>query len=73
MVGAGTLGTMWLTLNAGEIRIRQALKVERSVNVVLGPLKTAGSRRTLSLPMPVVPALLDHRVRQDSELGRGRR
>ncbi|MDQ6615538.1 MAG: hypothetical protein M3083_12540 [Actinomycetota bacterium] len=42
-------------------------KVERSTMVVLGPLKTAGARRTLALPMLVAEALRRHRVRQDDE------
>jgi integrase len=44
----------------------QAVKRVRSRSV-LGTLKTAGSRRTLAAPAPVVEALRDHRIRQLEE------
>jgi integrase len=60
-----TLGLPWddVDLDAGNVRIRQALKVERGVPVI-GQLKTAGSRRTLALPAPVSDALRAQRRRQ---------
>jgi integrase len=63
------LGLAWesVDLDAGEISVRQALKVERGTTVVLGPLKTAGSRRTLAVPKQVVAALGAHRRRQLEE------
>jgi integrase len=63
------LGLPWeaVDLDSGAVRIDQALKVERGTQVVIGPLKTRGSRRTLALPAPVVDALRIHRQRQREE------
>jgi integrase len=62
------LGLAWanVDLDRGELRIVQAVKRVRS-RPVLGTLKTAGSRRTLAAPAPVVEALRAHRARQAAE------
>ena len=68
------LGLAWedVDLDAGQMRIRQALKVEkgrggRPGRLVLGQLKTAGSRRTLALPAPALDRLRAHRRRHLEE------
>jgi integrase len=63
------LGLSWdaVDLDVEPISIRQALKVERGTTVLIGPLKTAGSRRTLALPQPVTDALRAHWQRQQEE------
>ena len=61
-------GLLWddLNLDTGEIRIRQQLqKVGKSL--VLQPLKTAKSRRSLVLPNVCIQALREHRKRQLKE------
>jgi integrase len=62
------LGLHWpdVDLDVGQVRIRQALKLEDGA-LVVGPLKTPRSRRTLSGPAPVVEALRTHRRRQLEE------
>jgi len=63
-----TLGLAWehVDFERGELRIVQAVARVRS-RPVLGPLKTAGSRRTLAAPQPVMDALRAHRRRQLEE------
>ena len=63
-----TLGLGWdnVDLDAATVRIVQALKVERGAPV-LGPLETAGSRRTLAVPAPLVIALRTHHRAQLEE------
>jgi integrase len=63
------LGLSWadLDLERGIVRIRRALKKEGS-SVVLGEVKTAGSRRAVNLPDQVVVLLRAHRARQAQEL-----
>lgn len=60
------LGLAWqaVDLDRAVVSIHQALKVERGTRVVLGTLKTKGSRRSLALPAPVVDVLRAHRLRQ---------
>jgi integrase len=60
-----TLGLAWehVSFERGELRVVQAVKRVRN-RPVLGPLKTAGSRRTLAAPEPVMDALRAHRRRQ---------
>jgi integrase len=62
------LGLAWsdLDLDAGTLGVRRALKRERK-RLVVGEVKTAGSRRTLNVPRPVVESLRTHRVRQLEE------
>ena len=62
------LGSAWsdLDLDAGLLRVRKALKKEGSA-VVLGDVKTAGSRRAVNLPAPVVTYLRAHKARQATE------
>jgi integrase len=64
-----TLGLPWdaVDLEAGTVRIHQALKVDRGTQLVVGALKTKGSRRTLALPTPLLEALRAHRRRQTEE------
>src|SRR5438552_18130240 len=59
------LGLSWddLDLDKGTLIVRQALKREGG-GLVLGAVKTAGSRRALNLPRPVIEALRAHRRRQ---------
>jgi integrase len=63
------LGLSWdaVDLDQGHLRIDQALKVEGGAAVVIGALKTAGSRRTIGAPTPVVEALRAHRYNQLEE------
>lgn len=62
------LGLSWddVDLDAGLLRVRRQLKKEGS-RVVLGEVKTAGSRRAVNLPAPVVTLLRVHRARQAEE------
>lgn len=62
------LGLSWedVDLDAGVLRVRRALKKEGS-RVVLGEVKTAGSRRAVNLPEQVVSQLRGHRARQAEE------
>ncbi|MDP9074572.1 MAG: site-specific integrase [Actinomycetota bacterium] len=53
--------------DAEQMKVRQALTVERGSKVVIGPVKTPGSRRTLALPRQVAEALRAHRRRQLEE------
>jgi integrase len=68
------LGLAWddVDLDAGALRVRRALKRERDVKtgrsrLVLGDVKTAGSRRSLNVPTPMVDMLRGHRRRQAEE------
>jgi integrase len=65
----GALGLTWdnVDLDAGTVRIVQALKVEGGSRIVLGSLKTAGSRRTVALPSLLAESLRQHRRRQLEE------
>jgi len=62
------LGLAWedVDLDAGHVRIRQGIKREEG-KLVVGQLKTAGSRRTLALPAPVADALRARRRAQLEE------
>lgn len=62
------LGLAWedLDLDAGVVRVHRALKLEAG-QLVLGSLKTPGSRRAVALPSPVREALRAHRRRQLEE------
>ena len=62
------LGLRWddVDLDAGHVHVRQALKRERGA-LVLGEVKTKRSRRSLTIPTPVVEALRAHRARQAAE------
>ena len=55
-----------IDLDAGELRIRQAIVRTRG-KIALGPTKTPSSRRQLRLPDLTVAALAAHRVRQDEQ------
>ncbi len=61
-------GLKWedVDLETGDVRVRQQLqRVNRAL--VLQSLKTARSRRTLSLPQVCIDALRSHRTRQRAE------
>jgi integrase len=62
------LGLSWrdVDLEAGTIRVRQALQRNRSGLVLVEP-KSATSHRTVALPGVVVTALRSHRMRQLQE------
>ena len=62
------LGLAWrdLDLDAGTLRVRQALQRNRSGLVLVEP-KSASSHRTVALPAIVVDGLRRHRVRQLEE------
>jgi len=62
------LGLAWddLDLDTGTLIARQALKREGGV-LALGAVKTAGSRRAMNVPRPVVDTLRAHRRRQAEE------
>jgi integrase len=61
-------GLRWddVDLESGEVRIRQQLQVVNK-QLVLQPLKTEKSQRTLVLPNVCIKALRDHRKRQLEE------
>jgi integrase len=61
------LGATWpdINLDNGTIRVRQQLVQDEGGAFVLGPTKTAKSRRTVSLPAPAAAALRRERARQD--------
>jgi integrase len=61
-------GLRWddVNLETGEVQIRQQLQVVKGA-LVLQPLKTAKSRRTLILPQVCLDALRAHRTRQREE------
>jgi integrase len=63
------LGLRWedIDLKEGVVRVRQALRRGHDSRLELGALKTAGSRRTLAAPGPVLDALRAHRRRQLEE------
>ena len=44
----------------GTVRVRQAFTEQRGVGLVLGPPKSRASRRIVSVPAVVLPALRDH-------------
>lgn len=62
------LGLSWsdLDLGARTLTVRQSL-VRAKGQLILGDTKTAGSRRTVFLPVEVVEVLRRHRVRQFAE------
>jgi integrase len=62
------LGLKWedVDLETGELRVRQQLQRDGK-RLVLAELKTAKSRRTLTLPTVCVEALKRHRTRQREE------
>lgn len=67
------LGLMWIDFNrkTGVLRINRQLKREASV-LVAADTKTAGSRRAINLPAPMLDELLKHEKRQQrarNELG----
>jgi integrase len=63
------LGLWWddVDLDAGTVRVRRALQRRRMAGLVFIEPKTARSRRTVSLPHPLVFALRAHRTRQLEE------
>jgi len=63
------LGLPWdaVDLDAGTLRVRQALNRAGGAAFVLGEPKTPKSRRTLDMPAPAVEALRAHRARQAVE------
>ncbi len=63
------LGLWWddIDLDAGTLRVRRALQRQRAKGLVFTEPKTARSRRTVSLPAPLVDALRAHRSRQLQE------
>ncbi len=63
------LGLAWadVDLDAGTLRVRQALNRAGGAAFVLGEPKTPKSRRTLDVPSPAVEALRAHRARQAAE------
>ena len=65
-----TLGASWedIDFDRATLTVRHALPARRKgEGLVLTAPKTAGSRRTLHLPAPVVEALRAHRARQGAE------
>jgi integrase len=69
------LGLSWgdVDLEAGTLRVRQALQRNRSGLVLVEP-KSATSHRVVALPAIVVSALRAHRIRQlEERLGAGER
>lgn len=62
------LGIAWtdVDLDKGLLTVRQALKRVGGA-IMLGEVKTAGSRRTINLPEEVVGVLRSHRARQAAE------
>lgn len=62
------LGLAWedVDLDKGILRVRQAVKLEGG-RLVIGEVKTAGSRRSLNLPGRLVEVLRAHRLRQLEE------
>jgi len=60
------LGLPWdaVDLDAGTLRVRQALQRQRGVGLVLVEPKSAAGRRTISLPRQLVDALRLHRTAQ---------
>jgi integrase len=64
------LGMKWADFDwqAGTVTIQRSLIWARSRCIwTIGPPKTPRSRRTLSLPPPVLEALGQHRLRQDDD------
>lgn len=62
------LGLGWnnIDFESGILRVTRTLKRERG-ELVIGDPKTAGSRRALVMPAPVIDALGRHRCRQEAE------
>jgi len=60
------LGLGWdaVDLDGGRLYVRRSMATLAAGRVVLGTPKTAGSRRTLSLPPALVAALRQHRARR---------
>jgi len=63
------LGLPWdaVDLDAGTLRIRQALQRQAGVGLVLVEPKSRAGRRTIALPGPLVDALRQHRTGQLEE------
>lgn len=63
------LGLRWEDVDLKDriVKVRQALRRGHDSRLELGVLKTAGSRRTLAVPSPVIEALKAHRRRQLEE------
>jgi integrase len=63
------LGLWWddLELDHGLLRVRRALQRQPGGGLVFTEPKTARSKRTIPLPVPLVAALRDHRDRQEQE------
>lgn len=59
------LGLPWksVDLKRGVIKINQALKRENG-SLLLGEVKTRGSRRSMNLPVPLIQILRNHQARQ---------
>jgi integrase len=73
MLGLGlrrgeALGLKWTDIDFAKrtVSVRRALKRENGT-LVLGDVKTSGSRRVLTMPSPVSDGLRAHRARQASE------
>lgn len=62
------LGLGWndVDFDNGILRVTRALKRERG-ELIIGEQKTAGSRRALVMPSPVIDALRQHRTQQATE------
>jgi integrase len=62
------LGLFWsdIDLEAGTLRVVRTLKRERGA-LNIGEPKTAGSRRALAMPAPVLDSLRVHRAKQEAE------
>ena len=63
------LGLPWdaVDLDAGTLRVRQALQRQAGVGLVIVEPKSRAGRRTIMLPMPLVEALRAHRLEQLEE------
>jgi integrase len=63
------LGLPWdaVDLEAGRLRIRQALQRQRGRGLILVAPKSAAGRRTIALPPPLIDALRQHRTTQLQE------
>jgi len=63
------LGLPWdaVDLDAGTLRVRQALQRRAGVGLVIVEPKSCAGRRTIMLPMPLVEALRAHRLEQFEE------
>lgn len=65
------LGLQWndVDLVSGRIQVRQALQRQKGMGLVLCPLKTLRSRRTVHLTRLALDALRQHRISQTAAFG----